>query len=405
MGRRRLQGFEDNGGGLFSNSGIGFLWCPQDEGYHPGGLFASVGMGFGISPNSPNSTSSGLNLPYLKLYTKYLLPEPAFQFVGVPELVAGEAEEVGEDELLLNNNKKKKKKGGGSRLKIKMENSSLRRLMSGAVAGAVSRTSVAPLETIRTHLMVGSCGNSTTEVLQNIMETEGWKGLFRGNLVNVIRVAPSRAIELFAYETVKKQLTPKPGEQQKLPIPASPIAGAIAGISSTLCTYPLELLKTRLTVQRGVYKNLFDAFLKIVKEEGPAELYRGLTPSLIGVVPYAATNYFAYDTLRKAYKKVFNEDEIGSIATLLIGSAAGAISSSATFPLEVARKHMQAGALNGRQYNNMLHALVSILEHEGVSGLYRGLGPSCMKLIPAAGISFMCYEACKKILVEKEDDP
>lgn len=64
---------------------------------------------------------------------------------------------------------------------------------------------------------------------------------------------------------------------------------------------------------------------------------------------------------------------------------------------------MQAGALNGRQYRNMLHALLSILEHEGVSGLYRGLGPSCMKLVPAAGISFMCYEACKRILVEKDD--
>lgn len=156
--------------------------------------------------------------------------------------------------------------------------------------------------------------------------------------------------------------------------------------------------------QRGVYKNLVDAFIKIVQEEGPAELYRGLTPSVIGVIPYAATNYFAYDTLRKAYKKVFKKEDVENLATLLIGSAAGAISSSATFPLEVARKHMQAGAINGRQYNNMLHALLSILEKEGVPGLYKGLGPSCLKLVPAAGISFMCYEACKKILVEKDDD-
>lgn len=327
------------------------------------------------------------------------MPESSFRIAGTAELVADEAWELGEEGVL-----KKKKKKGGLKLKIKIGNPSLRRLVSGAIAGAVSRTSVAPLETIRTHLMVGSCGHSTTEVFQDIMKTEGWKGLFRGNLVNVIRVAPSKAIELFAYDMVKNHLTPKPGEQPILPIPASSIAGAVAGISSTICTYPLELLKTRLTVQRGVYKNLVDAFLKIVQEEGPAELYRGLTPSLIGVIPYAATNYFAYDTLRKAYKKVFRQDEIGNLATLLIGSAAGAISSSATFPLEVARKHMQAGAINGRQYNNMLHALLCILEKEGVPGLYKGLGPSCMKLVPAAGISFMCYEACKKILVDKEDD-
>lgn len=156
--------------------------------------------------------------------------------------------------------------------------------------------------------------------------------------------------------------------------------------------------------QGDVYNGIFDAFLKILREEGPAELYRGLAPSLIGVIPYAATNYCAYDTLRKAYRKIFKQEKIGNIETLLIGSLAGAISSSATFPLEVARKHMQVGALSGRQvYKNVLHALASILEQEGIHGLYKGLGPSCMKLVPAAGISFMCYEACKKILVEKEE--
>lgn len=160
-----------------------------------------------------------------------------------------------------------------------------------------------------------------------------------------------------------------------------------------------------LILQRGVYNNFLDAFVKIVREEGPTELYRGLAPSLIGVIPYAATNYFAYDTLKKAYKKIFKTNEIGNIPTLLIGSTAGAISSTATFPLEVARKQMQVGAVGNRKlYKNVLHALLSILEDEGVGGLYRGLGPSCMKLMPAAGISFMCYEACKKILIEEEDE-
>ncbi|GJW40401.1 adenine nucleotide transporter BT1, chloroplastic/mitochondrial-like protein [Tanacetum coccineum] len=75
-------------------------------------------------------------------------------------------------------------------------NASLRRLISGALGGAVSRTCVAPLETSRAYLMVGSSGHSTTEVAQDIMQTRGWTGLFRGNFVNVICVAPSKAIEI-----------------------------------------------------------------------------------------------------------------------------------------------------------------------------------------------------------------
>ncbi|CAJ2634790.1 unnamed protein product [Trifolium pratense] len=387
---------------VICNSGIKFECCSNETNLHQSTLFASVGFGFGMSPNPPTlitARDSATKLPLLNSSMKYaLIPEPTFQPTSFQGLLSSgdEAMEVVKENLGMRKEFK---------LKLKIGNPSVRRLISGAIAGAVSRTVVAPLETIRTHLMVGSCGHNTThEVFQSIMEVDGWKGLFRGNLVNIIRVAPSKAIELFAYDTVKKHLTPKAGEQSKIPIPASSIAGAVAGVSSTLCTYPLELLKTRVTVQRGVYKNFVDAFVRIVREEGPAELYRGLTPSLIGVIPYAATNYLAYDTLRKAYKKVFNKEEVGNVMTLLIGSAAGAFSSSATFPLEVARKHMQAGALNGRQYSNMFQALMSILEKEGVAGLYRGLGPSCIKLVPAAGISFMCYEACKRLLVENEEN-
>ena len=56
-------------------------------------------------------------------------------------------------------------------------------------------------------------------------------------------------LQLLAYDTVNKTLSPKPGEEPKLPIPASLVAGACAGVSSTLVTYPLELVKTRLTIQ------------------------------------------------------------------------------------------------------------------------------------------------------------
>lgn len=402
MGFDRLQICNGKENGFLSNCNLGLQWSISEESYQTlpptGGLFASigqmgsVGFGGGVSPNPSNSKDNegGFKLPYMDLYVKYVSSPEGFKIVGIPEAIEEE---------------KAKKKKGGFKLKIKVANPSLRRLVSGAIAGAVSRTAVAPLETIRTHLMVGSSGHSTTEVFHDIMKTDGWTGLFRGNLINVIRVAPSKAIELLAYDTVNKRLSPKPGEQSKVPFPPSLIAGACAGVSSTMLTYPLELVKTRLTIQRDVYNGIVDAFVKILREEGVSELYRGLAPSLIGVIPYAATNYCAYDTLRKTYRKVFKQEKIGNIETLLIGSLAGAISSTATFPLEVARKHMQVGAVSGRQvYKNVFHALATILEQEGVQGLYRGLGPSCLKLVPAAGISFMCYEACKKILVEDGDE-
>ncbi|KAH0989595.1 hypothetical protein GBA52_001078 [Prunus armeniaca] len=121
---------------------LGFQWSSQEGAYHPGGLFASVsqvGMGFGVSADPPNPRGNGdVKLPYADLYMKYV--------EGIKNF--GVQEEKGEV----------KKKKGGLKLKVKIANPSLRRLISGAIAGAVSRTAVAPLETIRTHLMVGSSG-------------------------------------------------------------------------------------------------------------------------------------------------------------------------------------------------------------------------------------------------------
>lgn len=184
MGRKDMCVLECKSNGIQSNSQLRLQWSVQkDDNFVPiGGLFASVSqmdnMDFGVSSNSPkpggNDGNGGFKLPYADLFMKY---------------VSSVMEGVSEEEGAVKNKKR-------LRLKFKVSNPSLRRLISGAFAGAVSRTAVAPLETIRTHLMFGSSGHSTTEVFHNIIQHDGWPGLFRGNLVNVIRVAPSKAIEV-----------------------------------------------------------------------------------------------------------------------------------------------------------------------------------------------------------------
>lgn len=191
MGRRRLQGTENATNGVVLSCSV--IRINRSPASHAGGLFASVGQaarGFVITPNPQNPIDKSTKL-LSSTYMKYM-PTPDFGLrIGrVDELVEGEALDLGEEELLKNN------KRGGLKLKIKIGNASLRRLFSGAIAGVVSRAAVAPLETIRTHLMAGSCGHSSSQVFQSIMETDGWQGLFRGTLVNVIRVAPSKAIEV-----------------------------------------------------------------------------------------------------------------------------------------------------------------------------------------------------------------
>ncbi|KAM0824039.1 hypothetical protein ACQ4PT_070477 [Festuca glaucescens] len=158
------------------------------------GLFASVSLKVSTATPAVAATSpveQEFKIPFADHCIKYVSSAVGFPVVG------SVAESVGEE--VVDGKARKKANKRGLKLKIKIGNPHLRRLVSGAIAGAVSRTCVAPLETIRTHLMVGSNGDSMTEVFQSIMKTEGWTGLFRGNFVNVIRVAPSKAIEVSCY--------------------------------------------------------------------------------------------------------------------------------------------------------------------------------------------------------------
>jgi solute carrier family 25 (mitochondrial aspartate/glutamate transporter), member 12/13 len=63
--------------------------------------------------------------------------------------------------------------------------------------------------------------------------------------------------------------------------------GAVAGAFGATIVYPIDLVKTRMQNQRSsvvgqlMYLNSLDCFKKVVRNEGPLGLYRGLLPQLV----------------------------------------------------------------------------------------------------------------------------
>ena len=121
---------------------------------------------------------------------------------------------------------------------------------SGAIGGAISRTATAPLETIRLRLIVGSSGPSSNVFLstfRKIVSEDGPRGLFKGNLTNVVRSAPAKGIDFFAFEIYKSAFASLsswlniPDSAQKI------LAGSLAGGTSTTLLYPLDVVRTRVT--------------------------------------------------------------------------------------------------------------------------------------------------------------
>jgi solute carrier family 25 phosphate transporter 23/24/25/41 len=178
--------------------------------------------------------------------------------------------------------------------------------------------------------------------LTRMWKEEGFKGFMRGNGTNVIRMIPYSASQFAAYEQFKAALM-KQGKTE-LDTPSRLLAGALAGTVSVACTYPLDLVRTRLSIQSATLiksttnesHQKLPGIVSTVKliyrtEGGLRGLYRGLWPTTLGVAPYVALNFQCYEVLKDYLIPVDNEH--GNIRKLFCGALAGSIAQTIIYPL------------------------------------------------------------------------
>ncbi len=68
-------------------------------------------------------------------------------------------------------------------------------------------------------------------------------------------------------------------------------AAGAAGAASATLLYPLEVVRSRLTINPGRYAGPRAALRQIAATEGTAALYRGLPASVASIIPEAAITY------------------------------------------------------------------------------------------------------------------
>ncbi|XP_056630346.1 calcium-binding mitochondrial carrier protein SCaMC-2 isoform X1 [Diorhabda sublineata] len=276
-----------------------------------------------------------------------------------------------------------------------------RHLAAGGVAGAVSRTCTAPLDRLKVFLQVNPSRQKIVDCFQNMLKEGGARGLWRGNGINVLKIAPETAIKFAAYEQVKRLI--KGDSQHVLSIYERFVAGALAGGFSQSAIYPLEVLKTRLALRKtGQYKSIADAAYKIYVTEGLRSFYKGYIPNILGIIPYAGIDLAVYETLKKKYFKTHSSNEQPSFWTLLAcGSASSTLGQMCSYPLALVRTRLQAHVSHPSvdpSSGTMTGVFRSIIEREGFFGLYRGITPNFIKVMPAVSISYVVYEYSSRLL-------
>jgi len=287
--------------------------------------------------------------------------------------------------------------------KKKKEGESLKHLFAGGVAGAVSRTCVSPLERLKILYQVQPVNSSIRykgifHSLKIILKEEGIIGYFKGNGTNIIRIFPYSSVQFASYEKFVKLL--KSGSDELTPI-LRLTAGGLAGLTSVVATYPLDLVRTRLSVQTTgenmKYEGIIHAFKSIFKEEGILSLYKGINATLLGVAPYVGLNFMIYETLKSFVKKNFRS-EPSTVQLLSCGGLSGALAQTITYPFDVLRRkmQMQGFSVDHPKYLNTWDCIKFTWRTQSIAGFYKGLIPNYMKVVPSISITFVVYEKVKK---------
>lgn len=274
-------------------------------------------------------------------------------------------------------------------------------LLSGGLAGIVSRTCTAPFDRLRTIMQAGGKNAPAGLVagFRQIHAQNGFISFFQGNGTNCFKIAPETAIKMYSFDFYKSRITTDPAAitfQERF------LAGGLAGATSQMIIYPLDVVKTRMVLStRGMYTGALDCAKQIFLKEGVTAYYKGLSMSCVGIIPYSGLDLMTNSFLREmatAYFELRNQ-EPGIISFLLCGMISSATAMSATYPLGLLRTRLQASGMPGSvQYKSPGDVVSQIYQAEGLKGFFRGFGPNLLKVVPASTISYGVYGYMMKTL-------
>ena len=221
-----------------------------------------------------------------------------------------------------------------------------RHLVAGGWAGAVSRTCTAPLDRLKIMLQVhgGRKSLSIKDAFSYMIREGGWRGLWRGNGMNVIKIAPESALKFAAYDFFKRLI--RGDADRDLNLSERFCAGSMAGGVSQTVIYPMEVMKTRLALRKtNEFNGIFDCAKKLYKHGGVTVFYRGYIPNLLGILPYAGIDLAVYETLKQKYLSRYGAkgDQVPPAFTLLAcGTFSSCCGQVAAYPLALVRTKLQS---------------------------------------------------------------
>ena len=200
-----------------------------------------------------------------------------------------------------------------------------------------------------------SSRTSIFDIFRVIIRNEGIIGLWAGNGANLLRIFPAKGI-LFSsndlYRSNMRILFNIP-DDQKLTGGLSFLAGGLSGMTASAFTYPLDFARGRISGKVIVkesggrqYNGIWNTLCRSAKEEGILSIYKGITPTLLGAMPYEGIKFGTVGLLEKWFPG--EEGERPPIwRKVVFGGLGGVMAGIITYPNDTVRRLLQLQGSEG----------------------------------------------------------
>jgi len=234
-----------------------------------------------------------------------------------------------------------------------------------------------------------------------IFREEGYfGGLMKGFTASMIREMSYSSLRMGLYDPIKELLAPNAKTKDDFTLIQKIAAGACSGAMGSALVNPTDLIKIRFQSvcfgQTKPYKNTFDGFYTIWKNEGFSGLYKGIGPTTLRASVLTSAQLSSYDhTKRVLLRNNILDDNIFLHLTASIVS--GLVTTTATNPVDIVKTRWMA-SLGSHMYKNPLDCFIKTVQSEGPHALMKGWVPNYLRLGPHFILSLPLYEFLRTLL-------
>ena len=258
---------------------------------------------------------------------------------------------------------------------------------AGALAGILAKTAVAPAERVKMSFQTSQELFTLRGALlkgRNILVRDGVLGLWRGHSTTILRVAPYAGLSYAFHDFAENELKLY-YQTERLPMFQKFVAGSFGGAVGTFITYPLDVLRVRLALIPD------STWLQLLKE---GRFYQGLSPTIMGIVPYAGVCWSMKQSLLELHTSV-TARKASIMESLLMNFVAGLTGQFVTYPLDIARRRMQ---LYPEANKGTWKVLTELYATEGLRGISKGFSLNIIKGPITLTISLTAYDLLRSHL-------